>query len=268
MALSDEQVERYRRHLLLPEIGGRGQRRLLEAKVLVVGAGGLGSPSALYLAAAGVGTLGIVDSDAVDLSNLQRQVLHGSSDVGRPKTASAAARLRELNPEVRVIEHRQRLTSHNVMQVLADYDFVLDGSDNFATRYLVNDACVLAGKGLSHGSVLRFEGQVTTIAPGGRPCYRCLYPEPPPAGLVPSCQEAGVLGAAAGVIGALQAAETIKWILGAGSLLVGRLLVCDLLRVSFRELPLRRDPGCALCGERPTITELVDYEEFCRTRSG
>jgi len=253
MPLNDEQRERYGRNLLLPEVGGRGQARLLEARVLVVGAGGLGSPAALYLAAAGVGTLGIADGDVVELSNLQRQILHGSSELGRPKTESAARRLRDLNPDVRVIAHQQRLTSHNILDIVAHYDFVVDASDNFATRYLVNDACGLAGKPLSHGAVLRFEGQLTTIVPGQGPCYRCLYPQPPAPGLVPSSQEAGVLGAVAGVIGAMQAAEAIKWILSAGELLVGRLILYDALAASFREVKIQRDRNCALCGEHPTI---------------
>jgi len=264
MRLSDEQVERYSRHILLPEIGGAGQARLLQAKVLVAGAGGLGSPAALYLAAAGVGTLGIVDSDAVELSNLQRQIIHTEGDVGRPKTESAARRIRELNPDVQVIAHQQRLTSHNILGMLAGYDVVVDGTDNFAARYLINDACVLAGKPLSHGAVLRFEGQATTILPGRGPCYRCLFPEPPPPGVVPTCQDAGVLGAVAGVIGAIQASEAVKVILGIGEPLVGRLLTYDALGASFREVAVPRDPKCALCGEHPTVRELIDYEEFCR----
>jgi molybdopterin/thiamine biosynthesis adenylyltransferase len=261
--LSDEQTERYSGNILLPEVGERGQTRLLGAKVLVAGAGGLGSPAALYLAAAGVGTIGIADSDAVELSNLQRQILHGTSDVGRPKTGSAARRIRAVNPEVQVITHRQRLTSRNILDVIGGYDFVVDGTDNFATRYLINDACVMANKPLSHGAVLRFEGQITTIVPRQGPCYRCLYPEPPPPGLVPNCQQAGVLNAVAGVIGAMQAAEAIKWIVGAGEPLVGRLVLFDALNASFREVAIRRDPRCALCGERPTVTEPIDYDEFC-----
>jgi adenylyltransferase/sulfurtransferase len=266
--LSDEQTERYSRHILLPEIGGRGQRRLLQAKVLVAGAGGLGSPAALYLAAAGVGAIGISDGDAVELSNLQRQILHSTSDLGRPKTRSAASRIQELNPGVQVIEHQERLSAHNALAVIRGYDFVVDGTDNFASRYLINNACVLAGKALSSGAIFRFEGQVTTIAPGRGPCYRCLYPEPPPAGLAPSCQEAGVLGAVAGVIGAIQAAEAIKWIVGGGEALVGRLLICDLLRATFREVRVQHDRNCAVCGDHPTVTELVDYEELCRKGQG
>lgn len=263
MALTEAQIERYSRHILLPEIGGAGQQRLLQAKVLVAGAGALGSPAALYLAAAGVGTIGIADSDAVELSNLQRQILHGTGDLGRPKVESAERRVREINPDVQVITHPVRLTSANILDLLEGYHFVVDGTDNFATRYLINDACVLAGKGLAHGAIFRFDGQVTTIVPGRGPCYRCLYPEPPPPGLVPSCQEAGVLGAVAGVIGALQVTEAIKFLLGAGDLLVGRLLVVDALSARFREVKIQRDPNCALCGEHPTITGLIDYEEFC-----
>lgn len=263
MALTRQQIERYSRHIVLPEIGGLGQERLLNARVLVVGAGGLGSPAALYLAAAGVGTIGLVDSDAVELSNLQRQIIHSTSDVGQPKTESARRRLEALNPDVQVVAHTERLTSGNIMGLLDSYDFVVDGSDNFATRYLVNDACFLAGKPLSHGAIFRFEGQATTIIPGQGPCYRCLYPEPPPAGLVPSCQQAGVLGAVAGVIGSVQASEAVKWILGSGTLLVGRLLLYDAFHATFREVRIERDRGCALCGDRPAIAELIDYEQFC-----
>jgi molybdopterin/thiamine biosynthesis adenylyltransferase len=263
MKLTDEQLERYSRQILLPDVGGRGQERLLAARVLIAGAGGLGSPAALYLAAAGVGTIGIVDSDAVELSNLQRQILHGSADVGRPKTESAARRIAEVNPDVRIITHRERLTSANVLGIFEGYDFILDSTDNFATRYLINDACVIAGKPLSHGAILRFEGQITTIVPRKGPCYRCLYPEPPPRGLVPGCQEAGVLGAIAGVIGAMQAAEAMKWILGVGDLLVGRLVMYDALAGSFREVKIPRDPNCPRCSDKPTLTGLIDYEEFC-----
>jgi adenylyltransferase/sulfurtransferase len=264
MALSDEQIERYSRHLVLPEVGERGQARLLQAKVLVVGAGGLGSPAAIYLAAAGVGTLGIADGDVVELSDLQRQIIHGSSELGQPKTESAARRIRDLNPDVQVIAHPKRLTSENILGVIKGYDFVVDASDNFPTRYLVNDACVLAGKPLSHGAVSRFEGQLTTIVPGQGPCYRCLYPQPPAPRLVPRSREAGVLGAVPGVIGAMQAAEAIKWILGAGELLVGRLILCDASAGIFCEVKIQRDRNCALCGEHPTVKELIDYEEFCR----
>ena len=266
MALTEQQKERYSRHLRLPEIGKRGQERLLGASVLVVGAGGLGSAAALYLAAAGVGTIGIADGDVVELSNLQRQILHGTTDVGRPKTESAAARLRELNPDVQVVEHRQRLTWRTLPGILEAYEFVVDATDSVAARYLLNDACVLAGKGLCHGAVHAYEGQVMTIAPGRGPCYRCLYPEPLAPDSPPGSQRAGPLGAVAGVIGAIQAAETIKLILGVGEPLVGRMLVCDLLCGSFREVCIARDAECAVCGEHPAVTELIDYDEFCHRR--
>jgi molybdopterin/thiamine biosynthesis adenylyltransferase len=261
VALSEEQIERYSRQIVLPEIGGRGQQ------VLVAGAGGLGSPAALYLAAAGVGTIGIVDGDAVELSNLQRQIIHAMSDLGRPKAESAARRIESINPDVHVIKHQVRLSSHNTLDIIKDYEFVVDATDNFPTRYLINDACVLSGKGLAHGAVYRFDGQVTTIRPGGRPCYRCLYPEPPPPGLLPSCQEAGVLGAVAGVIGAMQAGEAVKAILGVGDPLVGRLVVYDALRASFREVKIQRDRDCVLCGEHPTVTELMGRESCCHPRT-
>jgi len=267
VALTEQQVERYSRHILLPEIGGRGQQRLLEAKILVAGAGALGSPAALYLAAAGIGKIGIADSDAVEVSNLQRQILHATPDLGQPKAESAARSIRALNPDVEVITHQERLTPQTILEVMDGYDFVVDGTDNFPTRYLINDACVLIGRGLVHGAIFRFDGQITTIVPGRGPCYRCLYPEPPPPGLVPSCQEAGVVGAVAGVIGAMQANEAIKWVLGAGDLLVGRLLIYDALRASFREVKMQRDSNCPLCGERPTVTELIDYEEFCHAQT-
>ena len=260
---TEEQIERYSRHILLPEVGGVGQRKLLDARVLIVGAGGLGSPVGLYLAAAGVGTIGIVDCDAVDTSNLQRQVLHTTRDVGRRKCLSAQEAMEAINPDVRVIPHDLRLTSENTLALLADYDLVVDGTDNFPTRYLLNDACVLTGKPLSHAGILRFEGQVTTILPGQGPCYRCLYPEPPPPGLVPSCQEAGILGATAGVIGTLQATEVLKLILGIGDPLAGRLLLYDALDMAFRTVRIARNPACPICGEAPTIHALIDYEQFC-----
>jgi len=260
VALTEEQIERYGRQIVLPEIGRQGQQRLLKAKVLVAGAGGLGSPVALYLAAAGVGTIGIADSDAVELSNLQRQVIHTTSDLGQPKAESAARSVRALNPDVEVVTHQQRLTSRNILGIIEGYDFVVDSTDNFPTHYLINDACVLAGKPFVCGAVFRFDGQVTTILPGQGPCYRCLYPEPPPPGLVPSSQEAGVVGAVVGVIGAIQANEAIKWVLGAGEFMVGRLLTYDALRASFREVKCQRDRNCALCGEAPTVTELIDCE--------
>jgi adenylyltransferase/sulfurtransferase len=260
---SEAQIERYSRHIILPEVGGVGQRKLLNSRVLVIGAGGLGSPACLYLAAAGVGTIGIVDSDVVDLSNLQRQILHATEDVGQPKCLSARDTMESINPDVRVVPHQLRLDSSNALDVIADYDVVVDGADNFPTRYLANDACVFAGKPLSHAGILRFEGHVTTIVPGRGPCYRCLYPEPPPPGLVPSCQEAGILGAVAGIMGAIQATEVIKLILGLGDVLVGRLLVFDALQMSFRSFEMLRPADCPVCGERPSITTLIDYEEFC-----
>jgi len=265
---TEEQIERYSRHLVLPEVGGAGQSRLLEARVLLVGAGGLGSPTALYLAAAGVGAIGIVDSDAVELSNLQRQVIHTSADIGRGKARSARETMEAINPECEVTAHEVRLTSDNALDLLSDYDIVVDGSDNFPTRYLVNDACVLLGKPLSHASILRFEGQITTIAPGQGPCYRCLYPEPPPPGLMRSCQEAGVLGVTAGVVGLLQATEVVKLILGIGENLVGRLLLYDALELRLREVRVARRPDCPVCGDHPSITRLVDYQEFCAAPAG
>ncbi len=257
-----EQIRRYSRHIIMPQVGGIGQRKLMEAKVLLIGAGGLGSPTALYLAAAGVGTLGIVDFDEVDLSNLQRQILHDTDDVGRPKVVSARERLADINPNVDVVTHELRLTSENVMEVIGPYDIVVDGSDNFATRYLTNDACYLAGKVNVHGSIYMFDGQLSVFSPG-QGCYRCLYPSPPPPGMVPSCAEAGVIGVLPGIVGSLQAVETIKVILGLGQPLVNRLLIFDALAMEFREVRLRRDPQCPLCGEAPTITELIDYEAFC-----
>jgi len=265
---SEPQIERYSRHIILREVGGNGQRRLLESSVLIIGAGGLGSPAGLYLAAAGVGTIGIVDSDAVDLSNLQRQILHTTADVGRPKCLSARATMESINPDVRVVPHQVRLDSTNVLDLIADYDIVVDGADNFPTRYLVNDACVIQGKPLSHAGILRFEGHVTTIVPGRGPCYRCLYPEPPLPGLVPSCQEAGILGAVAGIVGSIQAAEVLKLILNIGDPLIGRLLVFDGLEMTFRTIEMSCQEGCIVCGERPTIAAPIDYEEFCRLRGG
>lgn len=266
--LNPDERRRYARHLLLPEVGEEGQRRLKAARVLLVGAGGLGSPLALYLAAAGVGTIGVVDFDDVDESNLQRQIAHGTASVGRPKLESLAARLADLNPHVRVVRHDVRLDRTNVMELISAYDVVADGADNFATRYLVNDACVFAGRPNVHGSILRFEGQASVFDARVGPCYRCLYPEPPPAGLVPSCAEAGVLGVLPGVIGSIQANETIKLLLGVGEPLVGRLLVYDALAASFRELRVRKDPDCPICGERPTIRELEDYDAVCGSPPG
>lgn len=262
LAWTPEQVKRYSRHLILSEVGSRGQRKLLAAKVLLVGAGGLGSPAALYLAAAGVGTLGIADFDVVDLTNLQRQILHHVHDVGRPKVVSAAEAIADINADIRVVPHPVRLSSANMMDIIAAYDVVVDGSDNFPTRYLINDACVLASKPNVHGSIFRFEGQATVFLPQ-QGCYRCLYPAPPPPGTVPSCAEAGVLGVLPGIVGCMQAIETIKLILGLGEGLVGRLVLFDALTMTFREVRLRRDPHCPLCGANPTIKELIDYDAFC-----
>jgi len=272
-ALSDAQRDRYSRHILLPEVGEAGQAKLLQSKVLLLGAGGLGSPAALYLAAAGVGTLGVVDADVVDASNLQRQIIHATSRVGTPKVESAAKTIAELNPDVKVVPHRERMTSANVERLFDNYEVVIDGTDNFPTRYLVNDASVWMGKPVVHGSIFRFDGQVTTFVPAkaakklglseASPCYRCLYPEPPPPHLAPSCQEAGVLGILCGIIGTLQATEAIKLLLGKGTTLAGRLLTYDSLKMKFRELRLRRAPDCPVCGPKPTIASYIDYEGFC-----
>lgn len=262
--LTDAQRDRYSRHLLLPEVGEAGQAKLLASKVLLLGAGGLGSPAALYLAAAGVGTLGLVDADVVDASNLQRQILHATSRVGQPKVDSAEKAIRDLNPDVKVVKFEERVDSSNVERIFSGFDVIVDGCDNFPTRYLVNDASVFLKKPVVHGSIFRFEGQVTTFAPMmGGPCYRCLYPEPPPPHLAPSCQEAGVLGILPGLIGVIQATEAIKLVLGRGNPLIGRLLTYDSLRMKFGELKLRRDPKCPVCGESPTIREYIDYEGFC-----
>jgi molybdopterin/thiamine biosynthesis adenylyltransferase/rhodanese-related sulfurtransferase len=261
--LSAEQKSRYSRHLLVPEVGEAGQTKLLASSVLLVGAGGLGSPAGLYLAAAGVGTIGIVDSDVVDLTNLQRQVLHTTASVGRPKTESAEATIRALNPDVKVVRHDLRLDASNVLDVITPYDVIVDGCDNFSTKYLVNDAAVLTGKTNVYGSIFRFDGQASTFVPRQGPCYRCLYPEPTPAGLAPSCDEAGVLGVLPGVVGLIQATEAIKVILGKGELLMGRLLTYDALAMTFRQFRVRRDPRCAVCGEEPTIRELQDLEWSC-----
>jgi adenylyltransferase/sulfurtransferase len=261
--LTNDEVRRYSRHLIMPEVGLDGQRRLKAARVLCIGAGGLGSPVALYLAAAGVGRIGIVDFDVVDFSNLQRQVLHGTPDVGRPKLQSAKDRLNALNPGVEIELHETALTSKNALELFAPYDVIIDGTDNFPTRYLVNDACVLLGKPNTYGSIFRFEGHASVFATKDGPCYRCLYPEPPPPGLVPSCAEGGVLGVLPGIIGTIQATEAIKLILGTGEPLIGRFLIFDALRMRFRELKLRKDPECPVCGTHPTVTELIDYEQFC-----
>ena len=264
MELNNDEIRRYSRHLILPEVGLGGQKKICSASVLCIGAGGLGSPIAMYLAAAGIGKLGILDFDAVDFSNLQRQIIHGTQDVGRPKTQSAKETLNHINPNVEVVIHNTRITSENALELIRPYDIVVDGTDNFPTRYLTNDACVLLKKPNVYGSIFRFEGQASVFAPHlGGPCYRCLYPEPPPPGMVPSCAEGGVLGVLPGIIGTIQATEILKLALGKGSSLVGRLLLFNALDMNFRELKLRRDPQCPLCGDTPTITELIDYEMFC-----
>jgi molybdopterin/thiamine biosynthesis adenylyltransferase/rhodanese-related sulfurtransferase len=266
VTLSKEEVMRYSRHLIMPEVGMDGQLKLKQAKVLCIGTGGLGAPLGLYLAAAGVGRIGLVDFDVVDSTNLQRQVLFGTSDVGRPKIEAAADRLRNLNPDIQIDTFETHLTSDNALDILKDYDIVVDGTDNFPTRYLVNDACVILGKPNVYGSIFRFEGQITVFGYPGGPCYRCLYPEPPPPGLVPSCAEGGVLGVLPGIVGTIQAAEALKLIMGKGESLVGRLLQFDALAMKFREFKLRKDPACPVCGEHPTVTKLIDYAEFCGVR--
>ncbi len=264
--LSQDEIKRYSRHLIMPEVGMDGQRKLKTGSVLCIGAGGLGSPAAMYLAAAGLGRIGIVDFDVVDFSNLQRQLLHGTADVGRTKLASAKDRLHDLNPHVQIDTYETSLSSENAIKLFEPYDVILDGTDNFPTRYLVNDACVLTGKPNAYGSIFRFEGQASVFATKGGPCYRCLYPEPPPPGLVPSCAEGGVLGVLPGIIGVIQATESIKLILGIGEPLIGRFLIYDALKMKFRELKLRRDPECPVCGDHPTVTKLIDYEQFCGIR--
>lgn len=271
MDFTEDQIKRYARHIILKEVGGTGQAKLLAARVLLIGAGGLGSPLALYLAAAGVGTIGVVDDDTVDLSNLQRQVAHDGSTIGRPKVESAAARMRALNPDVTVVEHRARLSTDNALDLIAGYDIVADGSDNFETRFLVNDACHFARKTLVSGAILRFDGQLSTFATHrGGPCYRCIYGDVPPPGSAPTCAQAGVLGAVPGVIGSLQATEVLKEILGVGTSMAGRLLIWDALATEFRTVRVPRDPGCALCGDHPTITDLSPHNEraaaVCATR--
>ena len=266
VTLSNEEVLRYSRHLIMPEVGMEGQLKLKAAKVLCIGTGGLGAPLGVYLAAAGVGRIGLVDFDTVDLTNLQRQILFSTSDVGRPKIEAAADRLRGLNPDIQIDTFETRLTSENALELFKNYDLIVDGTDNFPTRYLVNDACVLLGKQNVYGSIFRFEGQVTVFGAPGGPCYRCLYPEPPPPGLVPSCAEGGVLGVLPGIIGSIQAAETLKLIIGKGAPLIGRLLLFDALAMRFRELKLRKNPECPVCGVHPTVTKLIDYAEFCGIR--
>lgn len=263
---TEEQIKRYARHIILPEVGGKGQEKLLNSKVLVIGAGGLGSPAILYLAAAGVGTIGIVDFDVVDLSNLQRQIIHNTERVGTPKVESARKTVEMLNPDVKVITYNTRISKENIMDIIKDYDVVLDGTDNFPTRFLINDACYFAGKPLVSAAMLRFEGQVSVFdfrMKEQSPCYRCLFPEPPPPGLVPSCQEAGILGSIGGIMGCIQATEVIKLILGIGEPLVGKLLIMDALSMDFRKVKLRKDPNCPLCGEKPVIKELIEYEQVC-----
>ena len=262
MVLTPDQVNRYSRHIIMGDVGSKGQRNLLQAKALIVGAGGLGSPSAIYLALAGVGTIGIVDFDVVEISNLQRQILHHTGDIGRPKLESARDNINSYNPDTNVVLHEVRLESDNAREIISQYDLVINGADNFATRYLVNDACYLEGKPLVDGSILIFDGQATLFLPG-QGCYRCLFPEPPPPGLVPNCAEAGVLGALTGLVGSIQATEALKHFLGIGESLVSRLLLIDALSMSFREVRLKRNPSCPLCGDNPTVTELIDYEIFC-----
>lgn len=268
MPLSNEQISRYSRHLIMPEVGMEGQEKIINSRVLCIGAGGLGSPVALYLAAAGVGHMGILDFDVVDFSNLQRQIIHSEPNIGKLKVESAAERIAELNSEVEVTTYNEMLTSSNALDIFKDYDIIIDGTDNFATRYLVNDACVLLGKPNVYGSIFRFEGQVTVFDSKKGPCYRCLYPEPPPPGMVPSCAEGGVLGILPGIVGTMQAAEAIKVILGKGNPLIGRLLFVDVMDMKFTELKLRKDPQCPICGENATITELIDYQEFCGLGGG
>jgi sulfur-carrier protein adenylyltransferase/sulfurtransferase len=264
MELNNDEIRRYSRHLILPEVGLSGQKKICSTSVLCIGAGGLGSPIAMYLAAAGIGKLGILDFDSVDYSNLQRQIIHATEDVGRPKTQSAKETINAINPNVEVVLHNARITSENALDLIRPYDIVVDGTDNFPTRYLTNDACVLLKKANVYGSIFRFEGQASVFAPHmGGPCYRCLYPEPPPPGMVPSCAEGGVLGVLPGIVGTIQATEILKLALGKGSSLIGRLLLFNALDMKFRELKLRRDPQCPICGENPTIKELIDYEMFC-----
>ena len=261
MGLNEEQIERYSRHIILPEVGGKGQEKLLAGKVLLVGAGGLGSPAGLYLAAAGIGTIGVIDADAVDLTNLQRQVIHFTDDLGKPKVESAAAKMQAINPDVQVKTYRERLTSDNALTILSDYDFVIDGTDNFPSKFLVADACHFAAKPYSHAGILRFDGQIMTVKPGATACYRCVFNAPPPAGAVPSCSQAGVLGVLAGVIGTLQATEAVKFLLQQGKLLTDTLLVYNALEMTFRKVTLKRNPSCPLCGGNPSITELRDEEQ-------
>ena len=261
MAFTNEQMERYSRHIILKEVGVKGQKKLLNAKVLIIGAGGLGAPAALYLAAAGVGTIGIADADEVDLSNLQRQVIHATSDIGKPKVESAKETMQAINPDVKVQTYHTFILAENIAEIIKDYDFILDGTDNFPAKFLINDACVMAGKPFCHAGIIRFQGQLMTYVPGEGPCYRCVFKNPPPKDAVPTCKQAGVIGAMAGVIGCLQAMEAIKYITGAGKLLTGRLLTYDAFSMNFRTIKIPKDEHCAICSEHPTIHELIDYEQ-------
>lgn len=262
MALTNEQIERYSRHIILKEVGVKGQKKLLGAKVLIIGAGGLGAPAGMYLAAAGVGTIGIADADEVDLSNLQRQIIHQTADIGKPKVESAKETMQAINPDVNVITYHDFITSENIMEIIKDYDFIIDGTDNFPAKFLINDACVMAKKPFSHAGIIRFKGQLMTYVPGQGPCYRCVFREPPPKDAVPTCKQAGVIGAMGGVIGSLQAMEAVKYIVGVGELLTGWLLTYDALTMEFRKVKLPTDThSCAVCGDQPTITELIDYEQ-------
>jgi molybdopterin/thiamine biosynthesis adenylyltransferase len=255
---TDAQIERYSRHIILKEVGGKGQKKLLDGKVLIIGAGGLGSPAALYLAAVGVGVLGIADADVVDVSNLQRQVIHHTSDIGKPKVISAKEKMEAINPDVRVIPYQTWITAENILDIIRDYDFIIDGTDNFAAKFLINDACVMANKPYSHGGILHFIGQTTTVLPGESACYRCVFPEPPPPGSIPTCAQAGVIGVLPGVIGSIQATEAVKFLIGVGELLSGRLLIYDAEGMEFRDVPIRKNPRCPLCGENSTILQLKD----------
>lgn len=261
MAFTNEQLERYSRHIILKEVGVKGQKKLLNAKVLIIGAGGLGAPAAMYLAAAGVGTIGIADADEVDLSNLQRQIIHTTSDIGKAKVKSAAETMTEINPDIIVNTYRRFVTSENIMELIENYDFIIDGTDNFPAKFLINDACVMAKKPFSHAGIIRFQGQLMTYVPGKGPCYRCVFKNPPPKDAVPTCKQAGVIGAMGGVIGSLQAMEAVKYIVGQGELLIGKLLTYDALKMEFRTVKLPSDKNCKVCGEQPEITELIDYEQ-------
>ncbi|HET6419472.1 MAG TPA: molybdopterin-synthase adenylyltransferase MoeB [Geobacteraceae bacterium] len=268
---TDAQIERYSRHIILKEVGGKGQKRLLDGRVLIIGAGGLGSPAALYLAAAGVGVLGIADADVVDISNLQRQVIHHTSDVGKPKVISAREKMEAMNPDVRVNTYQTWINAGNIMDIIRDYDFVIDGTDNFAAKFLINDACIMAGKPYSHAGILHFIGQTITVKPGESACYRCIFPAPPPPDSIPTCAQAGVIGVLPGVIGSIQATEAVKFLIGVGELLTGRLLIYDAEGMEFRDVPIRKNPRCPVCGENPTIVELKDETDalnICDAKTG